>query len=266
MENNERAAKLEELTARLQAAIRPIDECAERMARMKVSVASAPGMRELVEELKDHDKVWATARIDLGISDEEFRFLTPRQYHALKARVLERERRQAGMLAEVLTAKGKPRVKPIPPKRQEWPGDRIQLASHLLELFEKGELKAFSGRNAVIKYSGNYVIKSKRGALERVKPESCWRSYYQKKPQPQPPQIAYVNLLHLHQIKATVGSSQNLKFCEVTSNGTRFFQETPPSICGRLSRHEEIHARSLAISCQGPALPEGWREGLLSRI
>lgn len=201
MGKDERAAKLEALTARLEAVRRPIDEATAKAGSVmtEVAVQYAAGMRQIatsgaylskielsaeareaLKDWKDRDKFWATARYDLGITDEEFRFLTPRQFIALHARMLECERRRAGMLAEALTAKGKTRVKPIRPKRQEWIGSERSLANHIVELYKQGKLAAASEGDAIMRYASQYVVKLQNGKRKTINPASLVRNYFQQ--------------------------------------------------------------------------------------
>jgi hypothetical protein len=196
MGNDERAAKLDALTARLEAARRPIDESgakfASAMAQCGAAVRQIPTAgaylskielsaeaREALKDWKDRDKFWATARYDLGISREEFRSLTPRQFVALHARMLEKERRQAGMLAAALTAKDKTRVKPIRPKRQEWIGRQRALANDIVKRYERGEIKADGPEDAIRRTAPQYLIR-KNGKLKPPNSESLVRNYKQQ--------------------------------------------------------------------------------------
>jgi hypothetical protein len=198
MGNDERVAKLDALTARLEAARRPIDEAGAKLASAmaqcgatvrQIATAGAylskielsAEAREALKDWKDRDKFWATARYDLGITDEEFQSLTPRQFIALHARMLECERRRAGMLAEAaLTAKGKTRVKPIRPKRQEWIGTERSLANHIGEQWKQGKMEGTSERDAITRNASQYVIKLPNGKLKTINPQSLWRNHYQE--------------------------------------------------------------------------------------
>lgn len=197
MGNDERTAKLDALTARLEAARRPIDEAGAKLAAAmaqcgatlrQISTAGvhlskielSAEAREALKDWKDQDKFWATARYDLGITDEEFQSLTPRQFIALHARMLECERRRAGMLAAALKTKGKLRVKPIRLKRQEWIGTERSLANHIVEQYKQGNMEGTSDRDAILRNASQYVVKLQNGKLKTPDPESLARNYSQQ--------------------------------------------------------------------------------------
>ena len=147
MGNDERTAKLDALTARLEAARRPIDEAASAMAGAQY--AAGIGMRKIAAMAHAPTFEWSP------------RVLEAFAYHNR-------------------TLKGKTRVKSIRPKRQEWISTERALADHIVDLYKEGKLVAAGERDAVLRYASQYVKLLKNGKRKPIKPESLWRSYYQR--------------------------------------------------------------------------------------
>lgn len=92
----------------------------------------------------------------------------------IRARARERESKQAEA--------ANPNPAPPEPERIPWPRPKWELAAHIIELHEKGELghKGQSKREVVMQNADRFIVIDKNGNQEKVNPDSIWRNYFQR--------------------------------------------------------------------------------------
>ncbi len=63
------------------------------------------------------------------------------------------------------------------PERTDWSDTQVQLAAHIVNLLERGEIKAPNKRQAVLRNADRWILVDDKGHRKRVNPESAWRTY-----------------------------------------------------------------------------------------